>query len=332
MHERKKTATFIIPHFSEKENKVNISHLEETIASLFKQSDPNWQAIIIDDGSKDQQALSFLSYLKKRYHPKIDVIFMPKNVGPGICRNIGVMYAHKSNSPFVLFNDSDDISHPHRLEQVRHTFESDSSIGLIYSTFTIINTQGVSVDTRRVPVHVQEILKTHTADTIVEGHDAWIKMATETGYTNLTSSTSVRTNFASRCFFPAEYASEDYHTWLRLSALGAKFKFVANIPTLYRIPTGEKQHASRIRIGDHEFNKIKIRIDTDGFDKALEIALAKGSIKPDITYALKAKFFKRQAYSMKNFGESELSKLMLNKHDLYLSLHGHYCSDRAITV
>ncbi|OGT50933.1 MAG: hypothetical protein A3F17_08070 [Gammaproteobacteria bacterium RIFCSPHIGHO2_12_FULL_41_15] len=332
MYEYKNTATFVIPHFSEKEDKLNILYLKEAIDGLFKQSDQNWRAIIIDDKSRDPLTLSFLANIKKEYYPKLDVIFMSENVGPGVCRNIGILYAQKNNSPIILFNDSDDISHPYRLEIVRNIFESDRFIGLIYSTFNVINTQRTLVENEKIPIPIQEILKTHEADIVVEGYNTWIKMATESGYINKTSSTAVRTKFAIRCFFPAEYASEDYHTWLRLSAMGVKFKFAPGIPTFYRIPTGESQQASRIRIGAHEFNKIKIRVDADGFEKAVEIALAKDSIMPENVYMLKAKFFKRQADFMKNFGENELSNLMLNKYFLYLKLNEYYSANGVVTA
>src|SRR3990167_7945520 len=124
---------------------------------------------------------------------------MSENVGPGVCRNMGVLYAQKNNFPIILFNDSDDISHPYRLEIVRNIFESDDTVGLLYSTFNVINTQGILIENKKIPIHIQEILKNHTSDKIVEGYNAWIRMATESGYTNKTSSTSIRTKFAIRC-------------------------------------------------------------------------------------------------------------------------------------
>jgi hypothetical protein len=37
-------------------------------------------------------------------------------VGPGVCRNLGILKALEKKSSIILFNDSDDISHPKRLE------------------------------------------------------------------------------------------------------------------------------------------------------------------------------------------------------------------------
>ena len=62
-----------------------------------------------------------------------------------------------------------------------------------------------------------EILESHEENPI-EGNDTWIKMGTETGYIHATSSTAVRAKFAYQRPFPNERASEDFHTWMRMSA------------------------------------------------------------------------------------------------------------------
>jgi hypothetical protein len=43
-------------------------------------------------------------------------------------------------------------------------------------------------------------------------------MGTETGYFNATFSTAVQAKFAYQCPFPNERASEDIHTWMKMSA------------------------------------------------------------------------------------------------------------------
>src|SRR5947208_1967073 len=95
---------------------------------------------------------------------------------------------------------------------------------------------------------ILEILESHVQSSL-EGNNIWIKMGTETGITNITSSTAVRIQFAYRCPFPNEKASEDFHCWIRMSALGANFKYTSLIPTKYRIPSFMKYQASRTRIG-----------------------------------------------------------------------------------
>jgi hypothetical protein len=97
-----------------------------------------------------------------------------------------------------------------------------------------------------------------------------------------------------------------------MSALGANFKYTPLIPTKYRIPTFMKYQASRTRIGPSNFNQIKARVDSDGFSKAIEIALTRNMIKPEEIPLIKAKFYKRLAKSMRREMENELATDLLN--------------------
>ena len=57
-----------------------------------------------------EETRDYLSRLKHKYYPKIDVIFLDRNVGPGVSRNLGVLKALERGHSIILFNDSDDIS------------------------------------------------------------------------------------------------------------------------------------------------------------------------------------------------------------------------------
>jgi glycosyltransferase involved in cell wall biosynthesis len=261
--------------------------------------------------SPKQKAHDYLRHLKRKYFPKIDVIFSERNLGPGVSRNVGVLKALERGCSIILFNDSDDISHPKRLEVVKAIFSENPQIGLVYSTFEVIDESNKPIPIERVSSPILEILESHANP--LEGNDIWIKMGTETGYTNITSSTAVRIKFAYQCPFPNERASEDFHTWMRMSACGANFRYTPLIPTKYRIPSFMKYQASRTRIGLSNFNQIKARVDSDGFSKAIEIALVRNIIKPEEIPMLSAKFYKRLAKSMNHEMEHKLANELLNK-------------------
>jgi lipopolysaccharide biosynthesis regulator YciM len=74
-----------------------------------------------------------------------------------------------------------------------------------------------------------------------------------------------------------------------------------------------KYQASRTRIGLSNFNQIKARVDSDGFSKAIEIALVRNIIKPEEIPMLNAKFYKRLAKSMNHEMELKLANELLNK-------------------
>jgi glycosyltransferase involved in cell wall biosynthesis len=311
------SSAFIIPYYTNgydhhQEQSREKLLIADTIEGLFLQTDEDWSAIIVVDMYPNEETHDYLIQLKQKYYPKIDVIFLERNVGPGVSRNLGVLKALERGNTIILFNDSDDISHPKRLEVVKKTFLENPLVDLVYSTFEVIDENNRSTPIEKISSPILEILESHVQNPL-EGNNIWIKMGTETGITNITSSTAVRIKFAYQCPFPNERASEDFHSWIRMSAFGANFKYTSLIPTKYRIPSFMKYQASRTRIGLGNFNQIKARVDSDGFSKATEIALARNIIKPEEVPLIKAKFYKRLAKSMIREMENKLANELLNK-------------------
>jgi glycosyltransferase involved in cell wall biosynthesis len=311
------SCAFIIPYYAneyeqQEQGRKKKLLIAETIEGLFLQTDEDWSAIIIVDMTPNEETHDYLIQLKNKYYPKIDIIFLERNVGPGVSRNLGVLKALERGHNIILFNDSDDISHPKRLEVVKKTFLENPQVDVVYSTFEVIDENSRLTPIEKISSPILEILESHVQNPL-EGNNIWIKMGTETGITNITSSTAVRIQFAYQCPFPNEKASEDFHSWIRMSAFGANFKYTSLIPTKYRIPSFMKYQASRTRIGPSNFNQIKARVDSDGFSKATEIALARNIIKPEEIPMIKAKFYKRLAKSMRREMENELANELLNK-------------------
>ena len=308
------SSAFIIPYYAtgfEQQQGRKKLLIADTMEGLFLQTDEDWSAIIVVDMPRTREANDYLTSLKQKYYPKIEVIFLKQNVGPGVSRNLGVLKALERGHNMILFNDSDDISHPRRLEVIKKIFLENPEVDLVYSTFEVIDESNRLTPVKKISSPILEILESHVQSPL-EGNNIWIKMGTETGITNITSSTAVRIQFAYRCPFPNERASEDFHSWIRMSALGANFKYTSLIPTKYRIPAFMKYQASRSRIGPRNFNKIKARVDDDGFSKAIEIALTRDIIKPEEIPLIKAKFYKRLAKSMRQEMENELATDLLN--------------------
>lgn len=311
------SSAFIIPYYPNdyeqqaqgREKKLLIA---DTIDGLFLQTDEDWSAIIVVDMPLNERTHDYLAQIKRKYYPKIDVIFLERNVGPGVSRNLGVLKALERGHDIILYNDSDDISHPKRLEVVKKIFLDNPQVDVVYSTFEVIDENNALTPVEKISSPILEILESHVQNPL-EGNNIWIKMGTETGITNITSSTAVRIKFAYQCPFPNEKASEDFHSWIRMSALGANFKYTSLVPTKYRIPKFMKYQASRTRIGPSNFNQIKARVDIDAFSKATEIALARNIIKPEELPMVKAKFYKRLANSMRREKEDELANELLDK-------------------
>jgi glycosyltransferase involved in cell wall biosynthesis len=85
----------------------------QTLDSLVAQTHRNWEAIVVDDGSRDQTRQVVEPYL--RYHP-VRYVYQT-NHGVSWARNRGMALA---TGDYIALLDSDDIWHPWKLElQVR---------------------------------------------------------------------------------------------------------------------------------------------------------------------------------------------------------------------
>lgn len=80
----------------------------DTARSIMSQTLQQWEWLIINDGSTEQQALQILDEFRN-HDPRIRIIDHPSNRGLSAARNTGVSQAH---CQFVLFLDSDDLLEP----------------------------------------------------------------------------------------------------------------------------------------------------------------------------------------------------------------------------
>jgi glycosyltransferase involved in cell wall biosynthesis len=307
----KSPATFVIPFYGDQERATK--YLGETIESILAQSDQNFQIVIVDDASPKQADQEYLRNLEKT-SPKITVLRQKVNRGQGICRNVAIEWAWKRHSPIILFNDADDISSRERLKVVRETFLEFPTVDVVYSNFKIIDEFGNLVPDNEIGPSILEIIEANDTNP-VEGYNAWIKIGTVTGFACLPSSTAVRTSIAYACPSPEERVSEDSYLWLHIAAEGGELKYVKSIPSLYRIPTDKRDSTHRVRIGK-TFYREKARVDTNGFLKAIDVALKKNTISPDEVNGLKAKFFRRLAETLEKEKELDLVEKYLKEAEL----------------
>jgi hypothetical protein len=297
-----------MPHWSKEGVRYTRAWLDQTLESIKKQTDSNWKIVIADGNSPSAEAKDYLRNLEKEFGGKLEVLFMPHSDGPGHARNTAIKKAYEAGYPFIVFLDADDIAHPRRVEIARKTFLERPEVGIVYSTFEVIDEDSNVVPRAKLSQSIVEILESHGANP-PQGKETWINIATETGYTNLTSATSVRTEIAYTYPFPPEKVSEDYYTWLVYSASGAEFAYTPLTPTQYRIPQHTEGSASRSREGGRKgFYTTKCRVDSAGFQKAAEMALQRGVITKDQAKALHIKFFLKEAETMGREKEMDLAR------------------------
>ncbi len=84
--------------------------IKNTLNSLFNQSYPNIEIIVIDDHSQDNTMNILQAYTKQ--YKNIKIISLKENVGTYVAKNIGLKY---SSGEFITCQDSDDWAHPQKL-------------------------------------------------------------------------------------------------------------------------------------------------------------------------------------------------------------------------
>ena len=101
--------------------------IADTIASLQSQSYERWEALVVDDGSKDDTATRVAELA--RDDARITYIHQ-QNMGVSAARNTGVEHAR---GEFVVFLDADDLISPGKLQAHIEHFQSCPAVDISYS-------------------------------------------------------------------------------------------------------------------------------------------------------------------------------------------------------
>lgn len=123
--------------------------LPRALDSLLAQTEADWEAVVVDDGSGDDTAAVVRGYVRRDarfrylYH---------RNRGPGLSRNAGLLAAC---GLFATFLDSDDEYLREHLALRRAALESERTVDFLYGGVDIIGNPYVpdSTDTSRL-VHL----------------------------------------------------------------------------------------------------------------------------------------------------------------------------------
>lgn len=119
MRDKETLVSIVIPCFN---SGVFLPDALSSISRLKK----NYQVIIVDDGSSDEQTLQLLEQLKQDGY----TVLTQQNLGPAAARNTGVK---ASPGEFIVFLDSDNMLLPGYIEQALELFQADELLGVVYA-------------------------------------------------------------------------------------------------------------------------------------------------------------------------------------------------------
>ncbi|MFW6068525.1 MAG: glycosyltransferase family 2 protein [Chloroflexota bacterium] len=108
----------------------------QTLQSLLEQTFPEWEAIVVDDGSTDQTAAIIAAFA--RQDKRIRAVGQ-SNQGGSAARNTGIALAR---SPWLLFLDADDWILPHHLQRMLARRESDETLDAVHCGWTRVSPSG----------------------------------------------------------------------------------------------------------------------------------------------------------------------------------------------
>lgn len=184
-------------------------YLAACLASVFAQTRPADEVIVVDDGSPER---SLIDEAVAPYGERVVRLRQP-NLGAGAARNHGV---RSTDAELIAFLDADDLWAPELLREQERRLTAPPGCTLVYSNATLIGTGALPgrLFTDRAPscgeVTVEALVRQRC--------------------TVLTSSVLVRRSALIACglFDETLWRGQDFDMWVRLAHRGASFAYTSD--------------------------------------------------------------------------------------------------------
>lgn len=193
-------------------------YIGATLDSVFKQTLPDFEVLVVNDGSPDTLALELAL---RPFESKIHYL-RQENHGPSSARNAGIQAAA---GKYVAFLDSDDLWLPQHLSKQVSTLETNSKLQMVYANGIYLRGDtpvGILFDNspQALPVDLDGLL--HERATVITSSAVVLREAL----------------LRAGLFDERLRRCEDYDLWLRLAQCGATISFSREIQIRHRQSNG----------------------------------------------------------------------------------------------
>jgi len=190
------------------------SRIRETLDSVYAQTYPNFEIVLVNDGSPDTEELEEAI---RGYDQRL-IYIKQENKGPSAARNAAIRTAH---GQYIACLDSDDIYLPEHLARLLSHIERNG-LTLAYSDCYFM----------RDGVHVGTSFEREPQDPPV----TFEKLLTEDCCISTSAMMASRQAMIDAGLFDESYRRcEDFDLWLRMSIRGAKMDLVSDVGVVHRL-------------------------------------------------------------------------------------------------
>jgi glycosyltransferase involved in cell wall biosynthesis len=193
--------------------------LPSTLRSVLAQTRPDFEVIVVDDGSTDGTGEALRSVRDDRI-----AYVRQANLGPAAARNAGI---ERAAGEYVCLLDSDDLWLPDYLETMGAAMAPDTSIGLAYTDAWRLD------DVKRRVLRRTSMSACRPPRQPPVERDALLLRLLEINFV-YNSATIRRRVLEDVGGFKTFTRSEDYELWLRIAASGARFVNAGKVLAVYR--------------------------------------------------------------------------------------------------
>ena len=205
--------------------------VEQAVRSVIDQGYPNWELLLIDDGSSDNSwsRVKELEQSDKRIFAMHHL--QHANRGVSASRNLGIS---RAKGEYLAFLDADDVWLPHKLERQIEIVTAHPEVGFVYGQALCIDEAGKPLSTPRSAWGLEGVIGGG-----IEAHPVWAyeHIVAGRGFFPPTPTVLTRTDLVRTCGgfrLGLRHQVEDYLLWTELLKLTQAF-YIPETLASYRV-------------------------------------------------------------------------------------------------